>query len=393
MGGAIDSIERSTEGNEELRTVARAVGLQIDEKGGAIPAIARPRVPLFERWAWRQNGLSGTIDGVEAAMFGLTTLELLSRPGAIHRYTVIQFAQPDLPVFVCVPRTSSAMSQRWTVTPMNFDRRGLDPDTLQTVSAFERACVLGLGDRQAASDEGAVRGFFCAPRLAGMVQHAGWHVQTTDRLLIFAVDGIAALADWPALWHEANELRRALLAPVSSAFAPIPAAPGMDVDRRRNRFNGRFSGSLAGGVLGFIGAGVAFATFMVSQMGLGRPGSAHSWAIDLFPVVVSGGALGGLLTGAFGGWWLGGAVADLRYRPKPKGTRPRKMGWIVGGAFVGWAVGVLIGLGLLLAFAHGERPTWLGLVLFLSSPILCLFLGGLVGLGLARRRAAQQAGE
>ncbi len=30
------------------------------------------------------------------------------------------------------------------------------------------------------------------PRLAAMVQRAGWHVQTTDRFLIFAVDGIVS---------------------------------------------------------------------------------------------------------------------------------------------------------------------------------------------------------
>jgi hypothetical protein len=119
--------------------------------------------------------------------------------------------------------------------------------TRQTVAAFEKAYVLGLSDTSSSSAEDAVGRLFCAPRLEALAQHPRWHIQSADGYLIFARAGIAPAANRPALWHEALELRRALLAPVSSAVTPIPAAPGMDVGRQRNRSGGHRAGGIETG--------------------------------------------------------------------------------------------------------------------------------------------------
>jgi hypothetical protein len=265
--------------------------------------------------------------------------------------------------------------------------------TRQTVAAFEKAYVLGLSDTVAASAEDAVRRLFCAPRLEAMAQHPGWHVQSASEFLIFAVDGIAPAGDRPALWYEAAELRRALLAPVSKAVTPIPAAPGMDVGRQRNRCGARRAGCLVGGVLGFFGGFIAFSAFMISRLGPQAPGvrPAQGTLILALPGVV----LGSVVVGTIVGSWLGGHVADLRYRPTPGGAPASRIskGWVVAGAALGWVVGAAIGIGLAAVVMRGVRAMWVMPVLFFSPQVLGAVLGGLAGLGLAHRRAAQRMGQ
>jgi hypothetical protein len=383
---------------EALRDVARTLGLACEEGEVKDAKGLHPGAPLFERWALCENRLSGMVDGAHAAMFDLTTVEGRGEGERRRNWTVILFAQSRLPFFVCVPRRWDTQAERVNLTPINFDPRAEDDLTRQAVAAFEKLYVLGLTDTVSASAEGAIRRHFCSPRLEAMTQLPNWHVQSAGGLLVFALSWTAPAADRPALWHEALEIRRALLAPLSRAMNPIPAAPGMDVDRQRNRRDGRRVGRVAGAVIGFFGHFIVFSTFMASLMGPRAPGVRPPVLATLAPFLLVGffgGMFGGLLIGAVIGSWLGGLVADLRYSPSPGGVAAPRIskGWVAAGAFLGWIVGAVIGMGMTAVFAPGPRVPWLMPILFFSPPVLCLVLGGLAGLNFARRRAAQRMGR
>jgi hypothetical protein len=370
---------------EKLREVARTLGLAYEEGEVKDTRGRHPGAPLFERWVLCENRLSGTIDGAPAAMFDLMTIEGTGEGERKRNWTVILFAQSRLPFFMCIPRRRTTGGERATLTPINFDPRAEDERTRQAVADFEIAYVLGLSDTVSASGEDAIRRHFRAPRLEAMAQYPNWHVQSASGFLVFALSWTAPAADRPGLWHEALELRRALLAPLSPAVTPLPAAPGMDVGSQRNRQDGRRAGCYAGALFGFFGSGIAFGAFMSSQIHqLHRIGPTLVFA---FPGIV----LGGLLVGALAGRWLGGLVADLRYRPTPGGARGRKIhkGWVAAGAVMGWIIGGAIGMGLTAVFARRVRADWLMPIVFFSPPVLCLILGSFAGLIFARRRAAQ----
>jgi hypothetical protein len=375
---------------EELREVAEALGLSFEEGEVSVPRDLRPDVPLFEYWSLCENRLSGTIDGVAAAMFDLTTIDRTKADVLRCVWTVIQFSRSTLPSFVCVPRSWKTLVQRATVSPLSFDPQGEDAMTRETVAAFEKSYVLGLSDTVAATAEDAVRRLFCAPRLEAITQRPRWHIQAAGGFLICAVDGIASPADRPALWQEAVEIRQALLAPVSHHASPIPGATGMDVGRLRNRSGGRRAGGIAGAVVGFFGGFTAFSSYLTSRMGPQAPGVRPPQGTLMFAYF--GVVFGSLLVGAILGAWLGGRVADLRYRPTPDGAPlPRiKKGWVIAGAVAGWVGGGAIGIGLTMLVLPAVRAMWLMPILFFTPPILCLVLGGFAGLAFARRRAAQR---
>jgi hypothetical protein len=231
-----------------------------------------------------------------------------------------------------------------------------------------------------------------------MARFPNWHVQSAGGLLVVALSWTAPAADRPALWHEALEIRRALVAPLSRAVSPIPAAPGMDVDRQRSRRDGRRVGRVAGAVIGFFGFFIVFSTFMAGLMGPRAPGVRPPVMSTLAPFLLVGffgGMIGGLLIGAVAGSWVGGRVADLRYRPSPGGVPAPRIckGWVAAGGVLGWILGAVIGMGLTALFAPGPRVPWLMPILFFTPPVLCLVLGGFAGLNFARRRAVQRTGK
>ena len=386
------SSRRARGDGEDLREVARELGLELEEGPVEAHSDRRPGVPLFEHWANCENRFSGTVDSVAVTMFDLTTIDRTKEDASRSVWTVIQFSESRLPAFVVVPRSWKTLVQRATVSPISFDPREEDVMTRQTVAAFEKAYVLGLRDTEAGSAEDAVRRLFCAPRLEAVVQHPRWHIQSADGFLICAVDGIAPAANRPSLWNEAVELRRALLEPVSDAIVPIPAAAGMDVPRQRHRSFGRRAGGIAGVVIGFFGGFIAFSTFMTSRIGPHAPGAppaAGARIIFAFPAIV----ISSLVVCGIVGSWLGGRVADLRYRPNPDGAPAPKVGkgWVVAIAVLGWIVGGAIGMGLTVLVTKTLRTMWLVPILFFTPPVLGLVLGGFAGLGIARRRAAQRA--
>jgi hypothetical protein len=380
---------RSRAHAEALREVARTLGLAYEEGEVKDSRGQHPGAPLFERWRLCENRLSGTVDGAPAAMFDLLTIEGRGEGERRRSWTVILFAQSRLPFFLCVPRRWTTGAERATLTPINFDPRAEDERTRQAVADFEKAYVLGLSDTVSASGEDAIRRHFGAPRLEAMSHYPNWHVQSASGLLVLALSWTAPAADRPALWHEALELHRALVAPLSPDVTPIPAAPGMDVGRQRARGEGRRAGCLAGAVICFFGSGIAVVSFIASrirQLHLVAP-----WLVPAFPGIV----LGGLLVGALTGRWLGGFVADLRYRPTRRGAPPPKIhkGWVFAGAGLGWIVGLAIGMGLAIVVIPHVQPMWLRPIFCFSPPVLCLILGGLAGLRVARQRAATRMGK
>jgi len=376
---------RSRDHEEGLREVARTLGLAFEEGNVNDLGELRPGAPLFERCVFAGNRMIGTVDGAAAAMLDLTTIHGTGE-GQTHRsWTVIVFSRSRLPFFLCVPRTWSTSAERATLIPINFDRDAVDAVTRQTIADFEKSYVLGVSDTVSASAEVPLRRHFLPSRLDALSQTPGWHIQATSGLLVFAVDQTAPAADRPALWNEAVELRRVLLAPANPDESPIPAAPGMDVGRQLNRRDGRRAGCLAGGVISFFAGFIAMIIITVSRMGphgAGAAQAANLLVLAFFPTV-----LGSPLVGAIVGRWLGGRLADLRYRPNPAGARAPKIsrGWVIAGALLGWVVGAAIGIGLVSLAGPAMRNSWIMFILFFAPPVVCLILGGFAGLRRAKR--------
>jgi hypothetical protein len=379
---------------EELREVAKTLRLAYEEGEVKDSRGQHPGAPLFERWVLCENRLSGTVDGALAAMFDLMTIEGTGDGETRRNWTVILFSESRLPFFLCVPRRWTTGRERATLTPLNFDPRAMDEKTRQTVTAFEKIYVLGLTDTVSASGEDKIRQHFCAPRLEAIAQYPNWHVQSAGGFLVLALSWTAPAADRPELWHEALELRRALLAPLAPEVTAIPAAPGMDVGSQRDRRAGRRSGCLAGAFLGAFGSFIAFSAFMATRMG---PGANHLQpsALHWMPFCYFGIILGGLVFGAFVGSWLGGRVADLRHSPASGiGPVPRiSKGWVGAGAILGWIVGGAVGMGLTALFRREFQGDWLTPILFFTPAVLLLVVGGFAGLNIARRQAAQRMGK
>ena len=137
----------------------------------------------------------------------------------------------------------------------------------QAVADFQKAYHLSVPEKAVRSDEDEVRRLFRPPRLEALARCPGWHVESTGSCLVFARRGTARAADRPALWREAIELRRALLAPVSSASLPIPVAPRMERDRRSNRQSGQSWGCLTGAVVGIFGGMIALMSVSFNRKG------------------------------------------------------------------------------------------------------------------------------
>jgi hypothetical protein len=255
--------------------------------------------------------MSGTIDGTAAAMFDLTTIDK-TNDDLGNVWTVIQFSESSLPPFVCETRSWQTRPPRRNLSPINFDPSAEDELTRQTVASFQRRYVLGLSDTMASSAEDGVRRLFCASRLAAIAKHPRWHIHSADGALVFAVDRTAKAADRPALWHEAVALRRIFLAPVHDSAGPIPAAPGMDVDRQRNRRFGRRAGGFAGAAVGCIVGFIAVVALMGIRV---TPRDGRMRRQGAAPVVALFGFIpGSVAVCAIVGAWLGGRVADLRYQ-------------------------------------------------------------------------------
>ncbi len=385
----IRSNRRERSFREKLAEVARSLGLAYEEGEVEVCTDDHPGLPLFERWVRCENRLSGTTDGAAATMFDLTTIHGTGDGETQQLWTVVVFAQTHFPAFVCFPKLWSTLAERATRPAISFDPDAADQRTGQAVADFQKAYQLSLRELATSSDEDEVRRFFCTPRLEAMAAHPGVHVQSADGYLVFARHGIARAADRPTLWHNAAELRRALLAPVSHAATVIPAAPGMDLGRQRNRITGRRAGALAGAVVGFFGCFIAFAALFFSRTGPGAgghraPGFPPSMLLAFFGIVP------GLVVGAIAGSWLGGRIADRFYRPTADGSPPPKIskGWVVAGAFLGWIGGGAVGMVLMMVIMRPVRAPWVMPIVAFSPAVLGLVLGGFAGFSVARRRAA-----
>lgn len=374
---------------EELRKVATLLGLNYEEGVARDSAGQRPGAPLFERWVQCENRLSGTVDGSAAAMFDLTTIEGTGESERKRDWTVILFAQTHLPFFVCVPRRTTTWAERASLTRISFDPTAENQMTRMAIADFEKAYVLGVTDNVSAATEEPIRRHFASPRLEALAQCPNWHIQSAGGLLVFALSWTAPAADRPALWQEALELRQALLAPLASDAAPVPAVPGMDVGRQRNRRGGHRAGAMVGAVVGFFGSFIAAASLLAGQIKqIHRFGTALGLA---FPFIV----LGGLIVGVLTGRWLGGLVADLRYSSTADEPPPSRIhkGWVAAGALLGWIAGGAFGMGLSAIVNQRAQASWLMPIHFFAPPVLFLILGGCAGQKLARRRTERKVEE
>ena len=223
----------------------------------------------------------------------------------------------------------------------------------------------------------------CAPRLQALARRPGWYFQSADGCLLLAWSGTAPSADRPALWHEAIEIRRALLAPVSSTVMSIPVAPRMERNRQSVRQSGRSWGRLTGALVGFFGSFIAFMAFMFS-----RGPTAGGFVFAAIAVL-----LGGVALGAFAGSRLGGRQADRSNRPTPEGAPAPTIGIgdafgrVGAGAFAGWGLGSAIAMGLAMTLVQRPETRWSMPIVCFSPAALCLVLGGFAGYSFARRRA------
>jgi hypothetical protein len=389
----IRSNRRSRSLREQLREVAGTLRLTYEEGEVDVSSESRPGAPLFEHWRRCENRLSGPNDGVAATMFDLATIRKTDDGTTHQQWTVVVFPKTHLPAFVCIPKSWSTLPERATLSSLSFDTEAADPLTRTAVDDFQKAYQLGLRETATRFDEDDVRHLFCAPRLEALAVQRAWHVQSADGFLVFARKGTAPAADRSVLWQEAAELRRALLAPVSDAATVIPAAPGMDLGRQRNRLIGRRAGGLGGAVVGFFGSFIAFATVMASRMGphaggLRQPG-APRWFFAFCGVL-----FGGLVIGGIVGSWLGGRIADRFCRPTPEGTPALRIskGWVVVGAILGWVIGGAIGMGLTMVVTRQIQAYWVVPITLFSPPVLCLVVGGFAGYRVACERAVRRTG-
>ena len=287
--------------------------------------------------------------------------------------------QTRLPVFACFPKAWWTLQNRRLLSPVSFDPDGDDELTREAVAGFEKVYQVCLRETARHADEDEVRRFFVAPRLEALTRHPGWCVESADGCLVLARRGTTPASDRVALWREAGELRRALLAPISSAVTSILAAPGMERGRERNRRIGRLSGVIAGALVGFFGSFIALAAVLVDHKGMLSPFSFFAIVAVIF---------GGLVAGALSGGWLGERLADRSYRPAPDGAPAPRIGWgwVVAGAFVGWVAGIAVGMGLAMMITMHIRARWVFPIVFFSPPVLCMVLGGFAGHRAARWR-------
>jgi len=383
----IRSNRRAQSLRSELPQVAGELGLAYDEGDVEIAPEARPKKLLvMGDWGRCQNRMSGTSDDVPAQMFDLTTVSRGTEDTTTSHWTAVLFQKTHLPAFACIPKSWSTFGERSLMPSVSFDPEVGDPMARQAVAEFEKAYQLSVPEMSLRSDEDEVRQLFLAPRLEALARQPGWHVQSADGCLLLLRSGTAPAAARPTIWREAIELRRALLAPVSSGLMSIPPAPGMERDRQRNRQSGRRWGGLAGAVVGFFGSFIAFGAVMFSR----RPGPGPGpFIFAFFPVV-----LGGLVVGAVAGTRLGGWLADRGYRPTPDGApAPRiNRGWVFAGAMAGWVLGGAIGMGLTALFTRQIEARWVMPITFFTPGLLCLVLGGFAGYRVARGRASRRSG-
>ncbi len=371
---------------EELRGVAGELGLTYEEGDVVVPPEARPNTPLFAGWSRCQNRLSGTNDGAAAQMFDLTTVSGAGDGTVDRSWTVVVFEQTHLPAFSCLPDVWWTKVDRIHMSPVNFDPEAGDPMTGHAVAEFQSSYQVCLPGRATATQEEETRRLFRVPLMAALARHSGWFIQAADGCLVFAHRGIAAAAERASLWREAAELRRAFLARVSSAVVSIPPAPGMERGREENRRVGRAGGGMAGAVLGFFGSFIGFATLMLNRRGAPSPYAMFAF----FPVMI-----GGLVVGAVVGTWVGRWLADRSYRPAPDGLPAPKIawGWVIAGAFGGWAVGVAVGLTLVTIIGKLVPNGWFLPIVFFSPPLLIVVLGGVAGHRFGRRWQVRRALE
>lgn len=372
----------------EAATLAADLGLAAVENS---EAFKRPKMPLFDHWDKAESFFEGQCDGVPLELFDLSTANRGGEETTYDQWTVVLFRGINLPSFDCLEKTWATLLLRTFCPTVHFAADEADLATRQAVNEFNEQYQLLLlqptADAPPISDETTVRSFFRAPLLAEFARRPGYRVQAADGCLIVARHGFIPLADRDELVRHAVELRGELLRPSHPAAAVIPAGRDQETGRQRARLAGRAIGGLCGGITGFFGGFIIFVSFMFGRALPGQIGLATPF---WFFGMVFGGLLGGIIVGA----WVGGRVANRRYvveQPaKPTGINHADGAGIVPGAFLGWIVGGVVGVGLTALLAPWLKMDWLVPFLMFTPPLACLFLGAIVGRRFVLRRRARR---
>lgn len=362
----------------------------------AVPGL-RPRLPLFADWHKAENRVAGTFGGGAAEVFDLTTVEKGEDTTVYHDWTAVLFRDASLPAFECFPTNDGwATRLERAVRPAVRFAAGDGGPAVHATAAFEAAYQLSplhpTPEGPEPSPEADLRSLFRGPVLSVLGGRPGWRIQSADGGLLCARRGFADGEAREALCREAAEIADALRTPPHLDEPVLACPPGLETGRQRARLAGAGVGGLVGGVVGFFGSFAVFTAFLFA----GGPGDGPGDGPANFFGGFFGSVFGGLFAGIALGVWIGRRIGGRCYRPGASADPPRPEpaglgGWMVGGAFAGWAAGGATGLVLTVAATAAGAAAWAAPLLMFLPPTAGLISGGYLGQRHARRREARRA--
>ena len=340
-----------------------------------------PRIALFQPDPVASHCFVGSRDEQPDWLFYLAT-GTKDEDGPTDLWTVVLFARTSLPPFDCVSQMLSAR-HRWWRPRLSFDPDGESQATREAMADFQRRYQVSPIRPEAGWPPGAteeqLRELFRVPQLRALADRPGWMVQTGDDCLVLARPGHIPPRELPRILAEAHDLRNALVTPPQRQEPVLRGLAGKELGRQQARMIGRGAGAAIGIPLGFFGGFiVGVSIFMAND-------SPHHDHIKLMPIL----GFGGLAICTFVCSVLGGWIKSWLYRPeqpwRPTARHEASGCALTAGAGIGWVVGGVVGMALIIATAS-SLPEWATPWVFFGPPLLGLILGGVLANYIAARR-------